>query len=146
MDRSFQAENARSRERLATLVARLGEAELGRRVNHSWTVAETLVHLAFWDLRAITLIERYGKAGVSPSPADVDVINDTVRALAGAILPRAAARLAAEAAETVDRRIEALPDAVLEAVGAAGHSFSITRHVHRSEHVDEIERALSSGG
>ena len=143
LDRSFQVKNARERERLAALVQRLGEAELGRSVGHGWTVADTLAHLAFWDLRAITLITRFETAGVGPSPADEHVINDTVQALARAIPPRAAARLAAEAAATVDRRIEALPDHTVRAIVAAG-PFSLTRHDHRAEHLDEIERALQA--
>jgi hypothetical protein len=113
-------------------------------VGHGWTVAATLVHLAFWDLRAVVLMDRFEAGAVAPSPADVDVdvVNDTVRALAGAIPPRAVVRLAIEAAEGVDRRIAALPDHVLAAVGAAGNPFNLARHAHRIEHLDEIERAL----
>ncbi|MGH7267780.1 MAG: DinB family protein [Candidatus Rokuibacteriota bacterium] len=142
-DRSFQAKNAQARERLTALAGRLGEAELQRPVGHGWTIAATLVHLAFWDLRAIILMDRYEKGGgVTPSPADADVVNDTVHALARAIPPRAAARLAVDAAEQVDRRIEALPDRLLDAVVAADHPFNLARHTHRTEHLDEIERAL----
>ncbi len=142
IDRSFQAQNTRQRERLAALVGRLGEAELAREVGHGWTVAATLVHLAFWDLRAVRLIEQYERAGVTPSPADVDVINDAVWLLGDAIPPRAAARLAVEAAGRVDRRIEAAPDRLLEAVMAADRPFDPERHRHRAEHLDAIERAL----
>lgn len=144
-DRSFQAKNTQARERLTALAGRLGEADLQRPVGHGWTVAATLVHLAFWDLRAIVLMDRYQTAGVTPSAtdADVDVVNDTVHALAQAIPPRAAARLAIDAAERVDRRIEALPDRLLDAVaGAAEPPFNLARHTHRTEHLDEIERVL----
>ena len=139
-DPTFRAENARERERLKSLVARLSDADLQRSVGHGWTVATTLVHLAFWDLRAVTLIDRYEREGVRPSPVDIDVVNDTVRALGAAMPPRAAARLAIEAA---DSRVEALADRVLDAVAAAGNPFTPSRHVHRAEHLDEIERALS---
>jgi hypothetical protein len=144
-DRSFQAKNAQARARLTTLAGRLGDAELQRPVGHGWTVAATLVHLAFWDLRAIVLMDRFEKTGVTASPADDDehVTNDTVHALAHAIPPRAAARLAIDAAERVDRRIEALPDRLLDAVAAAAEPpFNVARHDHRTEHLDEIERAL----
>jgi hypothetical protein len=144
IDRSFQVKNAEARERLRALAGRLGDAELQRPLGHGWTVAATLVHLAFWDLRAVTLIDKFGRDGVGPSPIDVDVVNDTVLALARSIPPRAAAQLALEAAEAVDRRIEALPDRTIEAIGAAGNPFNLTRHVHRAEHLDEIERALRS--
>lgn len=141
-DRTFQAKNARERERMKALVGRLSDADLRRPVGHGWTVADSLVHLAFWDLRAIILMDRFEKDGVTPSPADIDVVNEAVRALGQSIPPRAAAELAADAAERVDRRLEALPDRILEGLGAAGNPFNPFRHVHRAEHLDEIERAL----
>jgi uncharacterized damage-inducible protein DinB len=142
-DRSFQAKNAQARERLTALAGRLGEADLQRPVGHGWTVAATLVHLAFWDLRAIVLMDRFEKTGVTASPADEHAVNDTVHALAQAIPSRAAARLAIDAAERVDRRIEALPDRLLDAVAAAAEPpFNLARHTHRTEHLDEMERAL----
>src|SRR5262249_36311133 len=79
MDRTFQAKNARECERMKALVGRLGEAELRRPLSHGWTVADALVHLAFWDLRAVILMDRFEKSGVAPSPADADVVNDSVR-------------------------------------------------------------------
>ena len=138
----LQAKNAEERERLAAVVARLGDADLERPLSHGWTVRDALVHLAFWDLRAVTLIERYEAHGVSPSPADIEVINDAVLALGRSIPPRAAARLAVEAAAAVDRKLETLPDHVIEALPAAGNPFDLARHAHREEHLDEIERAL----
>src|SRR5262249_33564095 len=65
MDRTFQANNERERERLKALVGRLGEAELRRPLSHGWTVADALVHLAFWDLRAVILIGRRQKSRVT---------------------------------------------------------------------------------
>jgi hypothetical protein len=142
-DRSFHAENSRERERLRALVARLGDADLGRALGDGWTAATALVHLAFWDLRAVTLIDRIERDGVAaPAPIDVQAVNDAVTALAGWIAPRAAARLALEAAEAVDRRIEALPDRLIDAIAAAGHPVNMSRHAHRAEHLDQIERAL----
>jgi hypothetical protein len=141
-DRTFEARNAQESQRLKALVARLADADLERPVGHGWTVAATLVHLAFWDLRAITLIDRFEQEGVRPSPVDVDVVNDTVHALAQSIPPRAAAQLVVRAAEMVDRRIAALPDSVLEAVVAADNPFNLERHRHRAEHLVEMERAL----
>lgn len=142
-DRSFQAKNRETRERLTALVGRLGDAELARSVGHGWTVATTLVHLAFWDLRAVRLMEQYRREGVRASVTDVDVLNDTVRALGDAMPPRAAARLAVDAAERVDRAIEALPDVLVDAVAGRGDdTFNLGRHAHRAEHLAEIERAL----
>jgi len=142
MDRTFQAKNARECERMKALVGRLGEAELRRPLSHGWTVADALVHLAFWDLRAVILMDRFEKSGVAPSPADADVVNDSVRALGQSIPPRAAAALAIDAAARAARRLETLPDRILEGLAAAGDPFAPARHNHWAEHLDEIERAL----
>ena len=142
MDRTFQAKNERERERLKALVGRLGEAELRRPLGHGWTVADALVHLAFWDLRAVILMDRFEKSGVKPSPADIEVVNESVQALGQSIPPRAAAALAIDAAERVVRRLESLPDRILEGLAAAGNPFAPARHNHWAEHLDDIERAL----
>jgi hypothetical protein len=141
IDPGFRAENARQRERLAALVGRLSDADLERSVGHGWTVADTLVHLAFWDLRALELIDRIPKGGVVASDADVDVVNDAVHRLGRAIPGRAAAKLAVETAEAVERKVAALSDATLAQVDRA-QSFAPGRHRHWAEHLDEIERAL----
>lgn len=142
-DRTFQAGNAQQTRRLKALVARMSDADLGRSVGHGWTVADTLLHLAFWDCRAVALIDKFEKEGVSPSPIDVDVVNETIHALAKPMPPRVTAQLAVGAAETVDRRIGALSDRLLDGVAASGHPFNPVRHLHRTEHLDEIERALA---
>jgi hypothetical protein len=141
-DRTFQEANTRQRERLSALVDGLSEADLERPIGNGWTIASTLAHLAFWDLRAATLMDRLAKTAIGASPVDIDVVNDTVKALAAAIPPRAAARLAVDAAEAADRRIEALSDQAIEAIDRAGSPFNLARHLHRAEHLDEIERAL----
>lgn len=142
IDPGLRAENARQRERLVALVGRLSDADLERSVGHGWTVATTLVHLAFWDLRAAELIDRFARSGVAASPADADVVNDTVHHLARAIPARAAAKLAVDAAQAVERKVAGLPDATIDAVEKAGSPFSPARHRHWAEHLDEIERAL----
>jgi hypothetical protein len=141
IDSAFRAENARQRERLTALVGRLSDADLERSVGHGWTIADTLVHLAFWDLRAVELIDRLAKGGAVASAADVDIVNDTVHRLGRAIPGRAAAKLAIGAAEAAERKVAALSDATLEAVERA-QSFAPARHRHWAEHLEEIERAL----
>ena len=144
IDRSFEIENARQRERLSALVRRLGPADLARSLGHGWTVADALVHLAFWDLRASVLLDRVARGNLEPSQTDVEVINETVRQLSAAIPSPEAPRLAVSAAEQVDRRIEALADSTIQTVRAAGNPVNLPRHPHRREHLDEIERLLGS--
>ena len=148
-DRSYVAENQVQLARLEALVGRLGDRELSRPLEAGWTVAAVLAHLAFWDYRIVTLLDAWGADGRgSPPPAQdgaaVDWINDAGKPLCLGLAPRAAARLAVEAAAAADQRVAALSDAVLAANAAAGGPISVRRAEHRREHLDEIERALAA--
>jgi hypothetical protein len=147
VDRDFVAQNNHQRARLQGLIGRLTDAELARSLPAGWTVAGVLAHLAFWDQRALVLIERWqqgGPAAVPPamSDADVDWINDATKPLALALPPRRAADLTVAVAEAVDRKIEALPEEFLARNAAAGSPLNLLRAEHRREHLDEIEVAL----
>ncbi len=146
VDRSHIAHNDAQRERLRALVERLSDADLARPLSAGWTIAGALAHLAFWDQRALVLLERWerGGPGATPPPInhdDVDSINDAAKALCLALPPRAAARLAVSTAEAVDRKVAALPDDRVAANVAAGSPLNLLRAQHRREHLDEIERA-----
>jgi hypothetical protein len=146
---SYIPENARQLERMRSLVDALDPSQLARHVNVSWTVAGVLGHIAFWDGRALALLEKL-EAGspYSPSdeePEDVDWINDASRPLIHAIPPADAARLAVEIAEETDRRIAALvPELAAQAWPLAEDSpLNLLRALHRGEHLDEVEAALA---
>jgi hypothetical protein len=146
-DRSYVAENSAQRQRLRALVERLGDEDLRRPLPADWTVAAALAHLAFWDQRILVLVERWERGGPGSAPrridnADVDWINDSAKALCLALPPRAAAQLALNVAEAVDRKVEALGEDRLAANAAAGSPVNLLRAQHRREHLDEIERAL----
>jgi hypothetical protein len=149
MARSYVSENNHERARLRALVDRLSDGELSRSLDAGWTVGAVLAHLAFWDQRALVLIERWEKEGQNATPRaidgkDVDWINDSAKELCLALPPRAAARLAVAVADAVDRRVEALSDEVVAANAAAGNPISLLRAEHRREHLDEIERAFGA--
>jgi hypothetical protein len=146
-DRSHEARNDAERERLRALVARLSDDELGRAMPDGWTVATVLAHAAFWDARAISLLDKWA-GGIAPStdddePADITWINDAARALSLALPPRAAAQLALRLADEADARVAALTDAQLATIRAAGCPFNLSRGEHRGEHLDEIERVVN---
>lgn len=141
MERPFARENQQSRQRLKSLIDRLSEQDLQRSVGPGWTVAAALVHLAYWDSRALVLLRRWQRDGLGPSPVDVDAVNDALLPLARAMPPRAAARLALEAAEAVDAELEALPQTLLAEI-QAGVPFRVSRAIHREEHLREIEALL----
>ncbi len=60
-----------------------------------------------------------------------------------AIPPREAVRLATEAAEAVDRRLEAYPPDLLELVYAERKRY-VFRAYHRNVHLDEAEASLKT--
>lgn len=145
-ERPYVERNTRERERLRALIARLSADDLRRNVNEHWTVAGVLLHVAFWDARALWLagkIER-GEA-FTPSeiePDDPSWINDTARTFLHSIPPREAAQLALSLAEQIDQRVAAIdpartwpndPKSLLNPVRAS----------HREEHLEEIEVALA---
>ena len=148
VDRVYGAENDAERERLRALVTRLSDDELRRPMPAGWTVAAVLAHIGFWDARAIFLLDKWGR-GVEPAPTDyepedVDWINDAAKPLCLALPPRDAAQLTLRLAEEADGKVEALSDAMLEKIQAAGSPFNLSRADHRREHLDDIERALSA--
>ncbi len=147
VDRSYVAQNNVQQERLRALVDRLIDEELRRPLNAGWTVAGVLAHLAFWDQRALLLIERWERGGPASAPRpinrdDVDWINDAAKVLCVALPPHVAAELAVTTAEAVDRKVERLSADLLAANAAAGNPINLLRAEHRREHLDEIERAL----
>jgi DinB family protein len=147
MAQPYVAENDEQRARLRALVERTSDADLARPLEAGWTVGAVLAHLAFWDQRALVLIERWEKDGPGRPPRgieekDVDWINDSAKALCLALPPRAAARLALATADAVDRRVEALSSEFVAANTAAGKPLTLLRAEHRRVHLDEIEHAL----
>ncbi len=148
VDRSYIHENNAERERLRSLIARLSDEALSRPMAAGWTVAAVLAHIAFWDARAVFLLDKWGR-GVAPSsadyePEDVDWINDSAKALCLALAPRAAAQLALRLAEEADKQVERLSNEMIAKIQAAGSPLNLSRATHRKEHLDDIERSLTS--
>jgi len=146
IDRSCVAENDTERKRLRALVQRLSDRELAHPMDAGWTVASVLAHVALWDQRIVVLLDEWERRGPSWTPpvesaGDVDWVNDAAKPLCLALPPRVAAELAVSVANTVDRRVAAVSDAIIEA-NARAPVLNWRRSVHRREHLDEIERAL----
>ena len=107
-----------------------------------WRVSVALAHMAFWDTYALARLTRWEQSGVIPSSSDVDAINNAMRPLSEAIPARDAIKLALDAADAVDRKVEGLSSELAAAIEAAGLPQTLRRSVHRNEHLDDIERAL----
>jgi len=145
-DRSYVETNRQALDRLRALVERASDEDLSRPMPDGWTVASVLGHMAFWDLRIVTALERWGPGGSGPFPTyyddAVDWINDAAKPIISALEPRAAARVAIAAAESADRSVAAMSDELLEKNEATGGYINPDRADHRGEHMDEIETLL----
>jgi hypothetical protein len=112
-------------------------------VGEHWTVAISLVHLAFWERRVLALLDAADAAGeLVDIPIDL-AVNDISLPLWAAIPPRAAAELAVVSAEALDRHLAELPAAQVEAIRARSERW-LDRSLHRDAHLDEIEAALNT--
>jgi hypothetical protein len=142
MSNAYTRENTTEREHLIALANRLTDQELSRPLEADWTVSGILAHLAFWDQRAVTLLEKWQQEGVGPSPLDTDVVNEAMRGLCVAIPPRAAAQMAIACASAIDQAIEQLDPAMLKKVETDGQTVHLNRAEHRRMHLGQIEQAL----
>jgi hypothetical protein len=146
LDRTFVAENDAERERLRSLIRRLGDDGLRRPMPAGWTVAAVLAHVGFWDARAIYWLDKYAE-GVEPTPYEpenTEAVNESAKPLCLALPPRDAAKLALRLAEEADGKVKALSDAMLAKIEATGGPpFNLSRAIHRKEHLDDIEFAMS---
>jgi hypothetical protein len=143
LDRSFGELNHASTQRIHDLAARLSDEELQHSVGEHWTVAIVFAHLAFWDRRVLAALDSTEREGKLTFP-QIDIsVNDLSLPLWAAIPPRAAARIAIETAETLDKRLEEFSPALLEEIFNYNKRW-VVRSLHRGEHLDEAEAALKS--
>ncbi len=143
MNAKYVEENALQRQRLARVTSELTEADLQREVGNGWSVADKLVHLAFWDRYCLALVRRWAREGVKSLPSEVDAVNDAVRTLTAAIPVRLSGDLARDAAQAVDQELEGISAELEAAIEAAGRVRLLRRSEHRRAHLDQIENALA---
>lgn len=141
LDRSFVERNRASTTRIRELAGRLTDEQMQHPVGQHWTVAIALAHLAFWDRRIMCVLDQTEHDGKLFIP-EIDIfVNDLSLPLWAAIPPRAAAKIAIETAEAVDKRLEAFPPVLLEEIYAYNQRW-VVRALHRGEHLDEVDAAL----
>jgi hypothetical protein len=90
----------------------------------------------------LVLLGKWEWEGYEPITAAADVLNEALLVEWLAIPPREAARLALNAAEAVDRKLETVGPELIGAIAAVNPRW-IVRAAHRGEHLDGIERALA---
>jgi hypothetical protein len=140
---NFVAENAASQQELRELLGELSDVDLAHSVGDGWTIATALAHAAFYDFRAAAAANRWRTdAEPIPFPLDAEMENAALEPLLLAIPPRAAARLALQAAEAADSAIASLPAELLARIAVINDSVGMFRSEHRREHMDQIRAAL----
>jgi PAS domain-containing protein len=139
---AFISENTAEREHLAAFLNQLTEAELAHPMEAGWTVSAVLTHLAFWDYRALILIEKWKKDGIGPSPIDTDLVNEATRPLCLAVPPRAAVEMVLASAQMIDQAIAELSPEMVVAIDTNGKTVRLNRALHRRTHIEEIKKAL----
>ncbi|MDE2892311.1 MAG: DinB family protein [Chloroflexota bacterium] len=129
--------NAESTQRLRSLVARLGDADLERSLGGGWTVAFALAHLAFWDARQVAALQRFGRG--EAFPAEDLATNAALEAIADAFDPDTIGQAAVSAAQQLDAVFETLTAEQVDALTGSGKTYAIERAPHRNEHMRQIE-------
>jgi len=141
LDRSFIELNRASTERIRALAARLTDEEMQTKVGEHWTVGIVFAHLAWWDRRVMYVLDMTEKDGKLFIP-EIDIfVNDLSLPLWAAIPPRAAAQIAIETSEMLDKRLEDYSPELLEEIYNYNERWVI-RALHRGEHLDEADAAL----
>jgi hypothetical protein len=144
MGNAYSGQNTAWRQKLVVTVQRLRDGDMGRPAGTSgWNVAGVLGHLAFYDQRALTLLHKWQKDGITPTAIDIDVVNDAMRPLLNAVSARAAAQLVVEAAAAIDTAIDELDAPFLAKIESKGKALRLNRAAHREHHLAQIEKALS---
>ena len=144
----FVRENDAARTELNELVAGLDAASFSYPVGSGWTIASSLCHLAFWDQRALFLLQHWEKGGnVEMPPLDAQSVNSINQAvnLIGLNVPGpAAARLAADSAAAVDACVAGIGEELAGRIQAAGFERYLRRYLHRREHLGKMREALGA--
>lgn len=142
---AINAANHASLEKLRGLVGRLTDADLAGDLGEGWTVGSMLAHLGFFDARVIALFKRWQGGGeVAASPLDAEIVNEAKRPFFQLLPPRASADLALALAEECDALIAGASADLMARMEAAGFPARLDRAHHRVEHVEQVEKAIST--
>ncbi len=139
-DASHNKRNAESTARLRALVEGLTADDFATSLGGGWTVVTALGHLAFWERRQAVAIARYLEDGAVLE--EDDAANPALEPILTALESASAGRIAIEASAAMDAAVEAVADEAADGLREAGAGYLLTRHDHRIEHIEQIERGL----
>jgi hypothetical protein len=142
---NYLSANNESRERLVALVGRLTDDDLALEQGAGWTVGAVLAHLAFWDLRALSLLARWSRDGVGSSPVYADAVNDASLPILRRLPPAAVREVVPDSAAAIDAAVEGLPPSLVVDIQEHATQLHLGRAIHRNVHLDEIEALVGKG-
>lgn len=138
----IKKENQKSLEEYKNLLSGVSDKELSSPMAAGWTVSAVLCHLAFWDQRVITLLERWEKTEVEFSAVDIDLTNDATLPFFLAVPVETAVSLFMEKGAIVDQKIANLNQQQLSEIEEKAKNVSISRAKHRLMHLNDLKTAL----
>lgn len=144
MDTSYNDRNRVQTQRLKDL-RRLSDEDLRRPVGEHWTVAVALAHIQYWDGRAVGALEAWRRHGL-PLTLWTDGeagVNDVRLRFWRELPPPEALEQAIKTAEVLDHIVAELSPAEAEVVAAQRYRV-LDRSLHRSQHLDEVDRVLGT--
>jgi hypothetical protein len=154
VDRAYLERNEASRARLRAVVGRVTRADLARPTSPSregsWTIGQTLGHLAFWDRFLASRWSAAQATGPGHQPIYLpdelaDLVNAGLERFLASVADGSGVGLLAEvlvAAEAVDALISSLPAEAPVAAVLTDRPALLDRSIHRMAHLDDIVRVL----
>ena len=142
MDTGYNERNREQTRRLKAL-RRLCDEDLGRPVGEHWTVGIALAHIQYWDGRAVGALEAWRRHNLPLTlwTNGEGVVNDVRLPVWREMAPGEALEQAIVTAEVLDGIVENLSSTEAEVVSAQRYRV-LDLSLHRSEHLDEVDRAL----
>jgi hypothetical protein len=139
----YRSANSASLVRLNALLDRLGPNLLAHKLANGWTIADVLVHLAFWDAYALSWLHGWQQGNAPQDTTNIHSINAAVTSLSRSIPLESAATLVRQNAEIIDHALEDLNPELASAIEASGKKHLLFRCWHRDEHLQILERELA---
>ncbi len=143
MANSYTEGNRQSLADLGDYVGKLTNDQLRKDIDANWTVAVSLVHVAFWDRRASELLRRLLEdESLQAAGADVDVLNDALLPQWRLVAPRDAVTELIAAGKEIDDRVADLDDATAQRLVGL-EVVRLDRSKHRIEHLNELKKLFA---
>jgi hypothetical protein len=136
----FQA-NRKATQRLRRLIKNCSDSDLLQKVSGDWSVLFTLAHLAFWDQRAMFVIESALKNGKVNAPYFDDQINDILPSIFSLIPIENIVRFTISTSEELDIELEQCPKEIISELQKVNIRL-VDRSQHRNLHLDDIEKVI----